>query len=168
MPGRADPELTLRLSWAEVLPAIGSWVLVAAMGLFVAQVAKHPVGRWFWVVLVLLGLSQVALAVVRPQFRLTTTEIVVYGFRRRQIPWAQVQAVTWEWRSGKRRVVLWVDGQPTPLCPITIRAPSPRQIGPRYQAILEWWAAHQGPTWQPPAGHPPWPHLQPPLTPPKS
>ncbi|MEV5956660.1 hypothetical protein AB0M11_23300 [Streptomyces sp. NPDC051987] len=87
---------------------------------------------------------------------LTPTAAVVHNFRRRTIPWSDVQAVQMESYAGSRIVVLYeAGGRATRL-----RAPSTgflswdRGFEEKFHTIGRWWLDHRGPDWTPVP--PPW------------
>ncbi|WP_369225394.1 hypothetical protein AB5J52_31550 [Streptomyces sp. R39] len=87
---------------------------------------------------------------------LTPSAAVVHGFRRRSIPWSDVQAVQIESLFGNRTVVIYeAGGRATRL-----RAPSTgflswdRGFEEKFHTIGRWWLDHRGPDWIPVP--PPW------------
>jgi hypothetical protein len=82
---------------------------------------------------------------------LTPESVILRGFRRRSIPWQQVQAVIRYELLGKRTVRLILENGR----PVTLRAPkSDLGLGRAayerdFERIGQWWLAHRGESWRP-------------------
>lgn len=81
---------------------------------------------------------------------LTETDAIVYGLRRRRVPWSRIQAVTHEPFLGSRRVILWTDSGRVPLrAPSTYLGLGSERFDRDYHRLGQSWLAHRGPDWQP-------------------
>ncbi|MEU6199934.1 hypothetical protein [Streptomyces sp. NPDC047061] len=87
---------------------------------------------------------------------LTPSAAVVHAFRRRTVPWSDVQAIRIEPLLGSRTVVIYEAGG---RC-TRLRAPSTgilswdRDFEEKFHTIGRWWLDHRGPDWIPVP--PPW------------
>ncbi|MEU6535675.1 hypothetical protein [Streptomyces sp. NPDC047000] len=100
-----------------------------------------------WAVVLVLGL-----ATSRPLgIALTPSAAVVRVFRRRTIPWADVQAICVESQFGSRIVVIYeASGRVTRLrAPITGWLKWDRRFEEKFHTIGGWWLDHRGPDWVP-------------------
>ncbi|MER6533734.1 hypothetical protein ACWDE0_09275 [Streptomyces sp. 900105755] len=82
---------------------------------------------------------------------LTPTAAVVHNFRRRTIPWADVQAIRIESALGSRTVVIYeAGGRRTRLrAPATGFLSWDRGFEEKFHTIGGWWLRHRGPDWVP-------------------
>ncbi|MFF9123699.1 hypothetical protein ACF09J_10420 [Streptomyces sp. NPDC014889] len=87
---------------------------------------------------------------------LTPSAAIVHNFRRRTIPWSNVQAIQIESLFGSRTVVIYeAGGRRTRLrAPITGFLNWDRGFEAKFHTIGRWWLAHRGPDWAPVP--PPW------------
>lgn len=89
---------------------------------------------------------------------LTPSAAVVHNFRRRSIPWSDIQLIRIEPYYGTRTVVIYeVGGRSTRL-----RAPSTGALSwdgsfeAKFHTIGGWWLTHRGPGWVPVTPPPTW------------
>ena len=95
---------------------------------------------------------------------LTPTEAVVRNWRSRRIALSDVQAVTLEWYLGSRRLVIWTRQGRVPLrAPVAPLGLLGGHLERSYHTIGQWWLAHRGPEWVPPAQPAPLPWPPPPM-----
>ncbi|MFK0157756.1 hypothetical protein ACIQVK_37535 [Streptomyces sp. NPDC090493] len=89
---------------------------------------------------------------------LTPTTAVVHSFRRRTIPWADVQAIQIESVLGSRTVVIYeAGGRQTRLrAPMTGFLNRDRSFEEKFHIIGRWWQQHRGPDWVPVPPPPVW------------
>ena len=82
---------------------------------------------------------------------LTSSAAVVHRFRRRTIPWADVQAICVEPQFGVQTVVIYeAGGRCTRLrAPITGWLNWDRGFEEKFHTIGRWWLDHRGPDWVP-------------------
>jgi hypothetical protein len=82
---------------------------------------------------------------------LTPESVILRGFRRRSIPWQQVQAIIRYEMLGQRTVRLILENGR----PVTLRAPkSDLGLGRGaferdFERLGQWWLAHRGESWRP-------------------
>ncbi|KPI02346.1 hypothetical protein OK074_5347 [Actinobacteria bacterium OK074] len=103
--------------------------------------------------------AMLVLGVLLPSYfgvNLTPSAAVVHNFRRRTIPWADIQGIQIESILGARTVVLYeANGRRTRL-----RAPTTGFLAwdpgfeEKFHVIGGWWLEHRGPNWTPVP--PPW------------
>jgi hypothetical protein len=91
--------------------------------------------------------------ILPPHFGITLTQsaAVVHHFRRRTIPWSEVQAIRIEFSQGRRTVVIYeANGRRTRLwAPTTGFLRWDRRFEEKFHAIGRWWLDHRGPDWTP-------------------
>ncbi|MEU7382552.1 MULTISPECIES: hypothetical protein [unclassified Streptomyces] len=138
----------------RLLPLLPSMIAVAFQVSFWLDVGGHVVvpGLFAWGALLLL-------AVITSRFfgvTLTPSAAVVHNFRRRTIPWSNVQAIRIESFFGNRTVVIYeAGGRRTRLrAPITGFLNWDRGFEEKFHVIGRWWLEHRGPDWVPVP--PPW------------
>jgi hypothetical protein len=87
----------------------------------------------------------------RTGIALTPDAAVVYSFRTRRIPWAEVQAVTLEPHRGATAVTLWTaDRRRIPLwAPRRVFRWENPHLEEQWRTIGDWWVAHRGLAWRP-------------------
>ena len=107
---------------------------------------------WFWLMFGCLSVAE-ALWLRTLGVDLTHESAILRGFRRRTVPWHEVQAVV-----RKRRFDTWVVQLiPESGKPVTLRAPTTSwSLGAAkyeqdHQRIGQWWVAHRGESWCPKA-----------------
>lgn len=113
------------MTWGETFSAeVGMWVALP----FVLMIPFPPFG-----------------------VTLTPSAAIVYKFRRRTIPWADVQAIRVEPYQGARTVVIYeAGGRRTRLrAPITGFLSWDRSFEEKFHTIGRWWLDHRGPDWAP-------------------
>ncbi|MEW1776216.1 hypothetical protein [Streptomyces sp. NPDC086777] len=82
---------------------------------------------------------------------LTPTAAVVHNFRRRTVPWANVQAIQISSLLGSRTVVIYeAGGRQTRLrAPMTGFLSWDRDFEEKFHTVGRWWLQHRGPDWVP-------------------
>ncbi|MEU9346847.1 hypothetical protein AB0D74_37135 [Streptomyces sp. NPDC048278] len=82
---------------------------------------------------------------------LTPSAAVAHGFRRRTVPWSNVQAIRIESILGSRNVVIYeAGGRHTRLrAPMTGFLSWDRNFEEKFHTIGRWWLDHRGPDWVP-------------------
>jgi hypothetical protein len=124
----------LAIFYVVYLPASHGLLLVAILLLWSVFVAfVITVGAWSGV-------------------NLTPMELEIHSLHRRQIPWANVQAITTGRYLGGERVIVWTDrGERIPLLipGASISGGGPATFEKQYHLIGQWWLGHRGPWWQP-------------------
>ena len=139
-------------------PRLG-WMMLCAAGLIV--IATHAL-EWPLIgrtgdnsAFVLGGVFVVESLLIRSfGIDLTSESANVRGFRRRSVPWSQIQAVWCYRQMGADRVALVLeDGER-----VVLRLPatywgSGAATAAKYQEdfhrLGQWWLAHRGPSWRP-------------------
>lgn len=125
-------------------------LLDAAVNLCVPLVFLAVSGMsWGWVALCAGCVGVGDLLSRRPGITLRPDVAVLHGaFRSRRLPWASIQAVTVDARSG-RSVLLWTADHER----IRLAAPAALRRGDHFDAgvdlIARHWLAHRGPDWVP-------------------
>ncbi|MFG2954335.1 hypothetical protein ACGF5O_11460 [Streptomyces sp. NPDC048291] len=141
--------LTIRQRLLPMLPGLG--VVMLSQGLFWFEGGSFdPVivpGLFVWGVL----LPLVQIATRGFGVTLTPSAAVVHNFRRRTIPWANVQAIQIESLLGSRTVVIYeAGGRQTRLrAPTTGFLTWDRDFEGKFHTIGRWWLDHRGPDWVP-------------------
>ncbi|MFJ2891856.1 hypothetical protein ACIO53_38030 [Streptomyces sp. NPDC087305] len=109
-----------------------------------------PAVTAFWIVLLVLG----ALFPSRLGITLTRSAIVVHTFRRRTIPWSDIQTMKIETILGSRTVVLHeATGRRTELgVPTTGFLVRDSRFEEKFRTVEAWWTTHRGPDWTPDPG----------------
>lgn len=142
-------------AWGWVLVFAGfQFALAAFFWVMPAQFWPRSGFAWFWLIFGCLSVAE-ALWLRTLGVDLTRESAILRGFRRRSVPWHEVQAVV-----RKRRFETWVV-QLIPLSgkPVTLRAPTTSwSLGAAkyerdHQRIGQWWVAHRGASWRPEAPH---------------
>jgi len=92
---------------------------------------------------------------------LTREAAIVHRFRRRTVPWQEVQAVV-RYGNGSMGVRLILEhGKPvTLLAPRTQSGFGAAQFDRDFQRIDQWWLAHRGESWRPEGAETPHPPVQ--------
>jgi hypothetical protein len=85
------------------------------------------------------------------QVVLEKDELVLRRWGRREIRWAEVQAVTAESELGTARVRVWLSGGRAVTLPVptTTFGLGRRRFERQYHQIGRWWLAHRGADWAP-------------------
>jgi hypothetical protein len=148
----ADTKIrTPRHAWVGALMPAALQFAVATF--FWVTPAKFWPGSWFAWVWVMLGCFSVAKALwLRTRgVDLTHESAILRGFRRRTVPWHEVQAVV-----RKHLFAGWVVQLiPESGKPVTLRAPASywglgaAKFEQDHQRIGQWWVAHRGASWCP-------------------
>jgi hypothetical protein len=157
--GRAERGVKLRTLWCYRI--VGFIPLAIFMVVYVVTLA-HVLATPKWLVYEWLFIAFFILT-AHSWFgvNLTETELVVNSFRRRHIPWANIQAITQERFLGGRRVVVWTDQNER--IPLRIPIVDFTGIGSanferQYHVLGQWWLSHRGPWWAPGYRQPPYSH----------
>ncbi|MFC4607597.1 hypothetical protein ACFO9E_07195 [Streptomyces maoxianensis] len=136
----------------RVLPVLPGAVIFTAVQilLWAEGGPSDPVffaGLLLWVAAPFVGL----VCSSRLGITLTTSAAVVHRFRRRVIPWSDVQAIRIESFMGSRTIVLnEANGRRTELlAPITGFLSRDRRFEEKFHTIGHWWLVHRGPDWNP-------------------
>ncbi|MCP3819298.1 hypothetical protein NLX86_14660 [Streptomyces sp. A3M-1-3] len=141
--------LTVLQRTLPLLP--GAAIIVAGQILFWAE--GGPAGPVLVTGLVLWLVAPLVAVVSSSAFgiTLTTSAAVVHNFRRRVIPWSDVQAIRIEPLMGSRTVVLHeANGRRTRLrAPMTGFLSWDRRFEEKFHTIGRWWLDHRGPEWTP-------------------
>ncbi|HEY8719989.1 hypothetical protein [Pengzhenrongella sp.] len=144
------------LAWGS--PAAAGAALLAVAALFSALLRREPLPEAFFVpwLLLVIGTAVVveALWIRTWGIDLLPEHALVRGFRRRLVPWREVQAVVRHPQAGGWLVQLVLDNGK----PVTLRAPmisagfggkrSAAAYERDYHRIGQWWLAHRGPSWR--------------------
>jgi hypothetical protein len=135
-----------RISWV--------WLLVYAPFELAFAVSYWLMDSFFfaltWLVLACISVT-LAMWLRTMGVDLTPESAVVRGFRRRSVPWPQVQAVLPHRRQGAWSVRLILESGK----PITLRAPTSglgfgqSQYERDLHRIGQWWLDHRGDSWRP-------------------
>ncbi|MFE2095893.1 hypothetical protein [Streptomyces sp. NPDC059468] len=134
----------------RLLSALPAFFIVALQVLL--WLDGGPFGPLRFSLLVWAVLLPVALITSRPfGVTLTPSAAVVHNFRRRTVPWSNVQAVRIESLFGSRTVVIYeTGGRRTRLrAPITGFLSWDRSFEEKFHTIGRWWLDHRGPDWTP-------------------
>lgn len=146
-------------------PGTGAWTACPCLVISLSQALLWPDGGSSGFALgtglVIWGVLLPLLLITSRSFGITLTPsaAVVHDFRRRSIPWSDVQAVQIEVLLGSRTVVICeAGGRATRL-----RAPTTGFLGwdrgfeEKSHTIGGWWLDHRGPDWTPvPSPWTPW------------
>ena len=176
-PDAASPPDEIRIrttAWQRTTPFLPTAVLTTVLYLTPGTEFRPPGGlpavTAFWIVLLVLG----ALVPSRLGITLTRSAIVVHTFRRRTIPWSDIQSMKIETVLCSRTVVLHeTTGRRTELgVPTTGFLVRDSRFEEKFRTIEAWWTTHRGPDWTPVPQSPAWRNSQPPaeqdpLIPPK-
>ena len=150
----ADTKIrTPRYAWVWALMSAGlQFALAAFFWVMPAEFRPWSWFAWFWLMFGCLSVAE-ALWLRTLGVDLTHESAILRGFRRRTIPWHEVQAVV-----RKRRFDTWVVQLiPESGKPVTLRAPTTSwSLGAAkyeqdHQRIGQWWVAHRGESWCPKA-----------------
>lgn len=149
---------TPRLGW---MPMLVSGLVVLAMRAFlewVVPAGPSPGGSWSSgdnALLVMGGVFVLESLLIRSfGVDLTPESANVRGFRRRRVPWSQVQAVLGYRQMGADRVALVLDSGER----VALRVPSTYwgsgaatdvKYWEDFHRLGQWWLAHRGPSWRP-------------------
>jgi len=150
----ADTKIrTPRYAWVWALMSAGlQFALAAFFWVMPAEFRPWSWFAWFWLMFGCLSVAE-ALWLRTLGVDLTHESAILRGFRRRTVPWHEVQAVV-----RKRRFDTWVVQLiPESGKPVTLRAPTTSwSLGAAkyeqdHQRIGQWWVAHRGESWCPKA-----------------
>jgi hypothetical protein len=148
---------TPRMGW---MPLLLSGLVVLAMRTleWVVPAGPSPGGSWISgdIALLVLGGVFVLESVLIRSFGvdLTPESADVRGFRRRRVPWSQIQAVLGYRKMGVDRVALVLDSGER----VVLRMPATywgsgaaTDVNYRedFHRLGRWWLAHRGPSWRP-------------------
>jgi hypothetical protein len=133
------------------------WIWYVVMGgINLAMAVGYGTGGrpWFALVWLVLGCCNVGLGCARRTFGidLTPDSAVVRGFRRRTVPWREVQAVVRHDKSTGSSLVRLIleNGEPVTLrFPTSLRSQWDRESKGDFQRIDQWWQEHRGDSWRP-------------------
>lgn len=151
-PGAASPPDEIRIrttTWQRTTPLLPTAVLTAVLFLTPGTEFRPPGGLLavaaFWIALLVLG----ALVPSRLGITLTRSAIVIHTFRRRTIPWSDIQDMKIETTLGGRTVVLHeTNDRRTELrVPTTGFLVRDSHFEEKFRTIEAWWTTHRGPDW---------------------
>ncbi|MFJ3422224.1 hypothetical protein ACIPN8_38535 [Streptomyces sp. NPDC086082] len=153
-PDAASPPDEIRIrttAWQRTTPLLPLAVLTAVLYLTPGTEFRPPGGlpavAAFWIALLVLG----TLVPSRLGITLTRSAIVVHTFRRRTIPWSDIQDMKIETTLGSRTVVLHeTNGRRTELgVPTTGFLVRDSRFEEKFRTIEACWTTHRGPDWTP-------------------
>ena len=157
--GAPESEVKIRVPrhvWMLPLVMGVSWLVLAALNVW----REGPLPALYWLTLgcisVAAGLWSRTLGV-----DLTRESANLRGFRRRSVPWKEVQAVV-RYGSGSTGVRLILEHGKR----VTLRAPRTNivfgaaQFDRDFHRIDQWWLAHRGESWRPASAETPPPQVQ--------
>lgn len=151
-----DQPVVFRGSWLSAVMIAGYVLLLAGIDVLVRLMGSAPAGGWpRSLVFLVIGLSGVPLR-RRTRVELRPDRLVVVNFRRHELPWPQVHAITL--RPGRRPSSpprVWVETATGSLRVAALGggpAVERVRIEGRAAQLSAYWLAHRGPAWPPAPG----------------
>ena len=148
---------TPRMSWMPLL-VVGLFFLAMRALEWMVLAGRSPGGPWSTGnndALIMCGVFVLESLLIRSfGIDLTPESANVRGFRRRHVPWSQIQAVLGYRHWGADRVALVLDSGER----VVLRMPATYwgsgaatdvKYSEDFHRLGEWWLAHRGPSWRP-------------------